>query len=116
MTQYPEQIPENLRFRRTNPAADAVRFYTDFADPGKEVYTWNKNMPNSLEAFILGKTAFFFGYAYHLPTIKSRAPKLNLSIVKLPQIAGNPEINFANYWLETVSRKNKTGGQFPPAQ
>src|SRR3989344_1602140 len=101
------EIPEALRSRRANPAADALRFYTDFANPDKEVYTWNKEMQNSLEAFILGKTAFFFGYAYHLPSIKARAPKLNLAIVKVPQIAGNPEINFANYWVETVSKKSK---------
>lgn len=101
------EIPEALRFRRANPAADALRFYTDFANPDKEVYTWNKDMPNSLEAFAMGKTAFFFGYAYHLPTVKARAPKLNLAIVKVPQIAGNPEINFANYWVESVSKKSK---------
>ena len=28
-------------------------------------------------------------------------------MVKVPQIAGNPEINFANYWVETVSKKSK---------
>lgn len=100
------EIPEALRLRRSGPAADALRFYTDFANPDKEVYTWNKDLPNSLEAFVLGKTAFFFGYAYHLPTVKARAPKLNLTIVKVPQIAGNPEINFANYWVETVSKKS----------
>lgn len=101
------EIPEALLFRRANPAADALRFYTDFANPDKEVYTWNKELPNSPEAFMLGKTAFFFGYAYHLPMVKARAPKLNLAIVKMPQIAGNPEINFANYWVETVSKKSK---------
>src|SRR3989344_3126327 len=101
------QIPESLRSLGVNPAVQALRFYTDFANPETEVYTWNKDMPNSLESFILGKTAFFFGYAYHLPLVKARAPKLNLSIVKVPQIAGNPEINFANYWVETVSKKSK---------
>ena len=28
---------------------------------------------NSLDEFIDGKTAFFFGYAYHLPIIKSKS-------------------------------------------
>lgn len=101
------QVPDNLRARRVNPAAEALRFYTDFANPNTEVYTWNKDMANSLESFILGKTAFFFGYAYQLPLVKARAPKLNLEIVKVPQIVGNPETNFANYWVETVSKKSK---------
>jgi maltose-binding protein MalE len=48
-----------------------------------------------------------FGYSYHLPTIRAQAPKLNFGITKLPQIEGNPPINFANYWVETVSNKSK---------
>lgn len=89
------------------PAFRAVSFYADFADPGKEVYTWNNQQPNSLEAFISGKVAFLFGYGYHLPVIKARAPKLNLGIAKLPQIQGNPVVNIANYWAWTVSKKTK---------
>jgi ABC-type glycerol-3-phosphate transport system substrate-binding protein len=50
-----------------------------------------------------------FSYAYDLPTIKAQAPKLNFSVAKLPQIEGNPatNINFANYWVEAVSKKSK---------
>ena len=48
-----------------------------------------------------------FGYSYHLPTILAQAPKLNFAIAKLPQIEGNTPVNFANYWLETVSSKSK---------
>jgi ABC-type glycerol-3-phosphate transport system substrate-binding protein len=93
--------------RRTPPALDALGFYTDFANPSKEVYTWNAKQPNSLDAFIQGKVAFFFGYSYDLPIIKARAPKLNIAIANLPQIEGNPQVNFANYWALTVSKKTK---------
>jgi multiple sugar transport system substrate-binding protein len=90
------------------PGAEALRFYTDFADPIKEVYSWNNEMPNALDTFISGKSAMFFGYAYHLPTIKGRAPKINLGISYMPQITtgGNP-VNFTDYWVETVSHKTK---------
>jgi len=49
-----------------------------------------------------------FSYSYDLPTIKAQAPKLNFSIAKFPQIEGNPptNINFANYWVEVVSKKS----------
>lgn len=101
-------IPPELSGQREEPPSySAVTFYTDFANPSKETYTWNAQQPNSLDAFVQGKTAFFFGYAYHLPTIKARAPKLNLGITKLPQIEGNPVKNFANYWAWTVSKKAK---------
>ncbi|MBI4138525.1 extracellular solute-binding protein, partial [Candidatus Uhrbacteria bacterium] len=101
-------IPTALRDVRDQPPAyQAVAFYTDFADPGKEVYTWNKDQPNSFEAFLQGRVAFFFGYSYHLPIIRARAPKLNLGISPLPQIEGNPIVNYANYWAWTVSKKTK---------
>ncbi|PIR92208.1 hypothetical protein COU01_02880 [Candidatus Falkowbacteria bacterium CG10_big_fil_rev_8_21_14_0_10_44_15] len=89
------------------PGLEALRFYTDFANPVKEVYSWNKEMPNSLEAFIEGRLGFFFGYSYHLPQIKARAPRLNFGVSPMLQIEGNPTaVNFANFWLETVSNKS----------
>jgi multiple sugar transport system substrate-binding protein len=90
------------------PGIQALKFYTDFADPGKNVYTWNNEQPNSLDAFIQGTSAFFIGYSYYLPQIRANAPKMNLGITEIPQIAGNPEVNYANYWLWTVSKKTKS--------
>ncbi|MDQ7815336.1 MAG: extracellular solute-binding protein [Patescibacteria group bacterium] len=102
-------IPAALSGQREEPPAyQALSFYTDFANQNKEVYTWNAKMPASLDAFIQGKSAFFFGYSYHLPTIRARAPKLNLGISTLPQIQNNPVVNFANYWAWTVSKKTKS--------
>ncbi len=88
------------------PGLEALRFYTDFANPVKEVYTWNQDMPNSLEVFSQGRLGIFFGYSYHIPMIKSRAPRLNFGISRMLQIDGGREINFANYWVETVSAKS----------
>jgi multiple sugar transport system substrate-binding protein len=102
-------IPDFARETNYNPGMEALRFYTDFANPTKESYSWNSEMNNSLEMFINGNLALMFGYAYHIPTIKAAAPKLNFSIAKFPQIEGNPptNINFANYWVETVSKKSE---------
>lgn len=93
--------------REVPPSHQAVQFYTDFANPATDVYTWNANQPASLDAFIQGRTAFFFGYSYHYDTIRSRAPRLNLGLSKLPQIEGNQTKNIANYWYWVVSRKSK---------
>jgi multiple sugar transport system substrate-binding protein len=98
-------LPEGLSGRTLPPGVEALTFYTDFASPQKEVYTWNETLPNSIDAFIQGKAAYMFGYSYNIPVIKSRAPKLNFGITKLPQISGNREVNFANYWIEVVSKK-----------
>lgn len=99
------QIPAELSGRTISPGEEALRFYTDFASPVKEVYTWNNDQPDSIEAFAAGETAFMFGYAYHKEQIDTLAPRLNYSIAPMPQIEGNPPVNYANYWIETVSNK-----------
>lgn len=91
-----------------SPASVALTFYTDFADPLKEVYCWNSRQPDALDAFISGRLAMMFGYSYHLPVIKGRAPKLDFGITPMPQIQGAAKaINYTNYWVETVSHKAK---------
>ena len=103
------KVPSSAQQANYNPGLSALRFYTDFANPIKEVYSWNTLMPNSLDAFIGGNLGIMFGYSYQLPIIKARAPKLNFSVAKLPQIEGSAaDINFANYWVETVSKKVQT--------
>jgi ABC-type glycerol-3-phosphate transport system substrate-binding protein len=100
------ELPAQLRGRTSLPAVDALRFYTDFASPTKQVYNWNTSKPNNFEAFLSGQLGYFLGYAYHRPLIEARAPKLNYDIAKAPQIQGNTEVNFANYWVEVVSEKS----------
>lgn len=89
------------------PGEQALLFYTDFANPTKETYTWNDQMPEAMDSFIQGKCAFYFGYSKDLYFIQNQAPKLNFAIAPMLQIEGNHEINYANYWLETVSKKTK---------
>jgi len=101
------KIPPSFKDQSYNPGLEALRFYTDFANPAKEVYSWNKNLDDSLNLFAQGKLAIMFGYSYHLATIRAQAPKLNFAITKLPQIEGNTPVNFANYWVETVSSKSQ---------
>lgn len=94
----PDDAPEGVY-----PAYDAASFYTDFANPTKEVYTWNDNFDSSFESFANGETAMFLGYSYHIPQLQALAPKLNYAITTAPQISGGKEVNFANYWVECVA-------------
>lgn len=102
----PEGTPHGV-----NPALDAVRFYTDFANPTKEVYTWSESSPSSLDAFVNGQAAMFLGYSYHLPIVKTLAPKLNIAVSSLPQISTNnaeaQQVNYANYWVESVAESGE---------
>lgn len=101
-------IPASMAGSNYNPGLMALNFYTDFANPIKEVYSWNNSLENSLNAFAAGKVALMFGYSYHLETIKALAPKLNFFVNPLPQIEGsNSTVNFANYWVEVVAKKSR---------
>jgi ABC-type glycerol-3-phosphate transport system substrate-binding protein len=101
-------IPPNFPDKNYNPGPEALKFFTDFANSAKEVYTWNKTFPNSLEAFAAGKVAMIFGYNYDIPYLEAkRQGKLNYAVAKMPQIDGRSETNFANYWIQVVSKKSK---------
>lgn len=100
-----DKYPPEMAGRPLPPGAEALVFYTDFANPEKEVYSWNDKMPDSLQAFADGHTAYFFGYAYDLPLIRNLSPKLNFGIAHFPQIEGNNPVYFANYWIEAVSKQ-----------
>lgn len=94
-----QEIPDDV--------LNAATFYTDFANPTKEVYTWNEDFPSSFDAFASGDTAFFIGYSYHIPLLRTRAPKLNFEIAPIPQISESRQVNFANYWVESVSNSSE---------
>ena len=90
------------------PGQDALRFYTDFANSSKKTYTWNREMPYSIDAFTEGKVAMMFNYSHNIDSIKAKAPYFNFAIASMPQIEGRKfDINYANYWAFTVSKKSK---------
>lgn len=90
-----------------HPFVKALNFYTDFARENKEVYCWNDKMDNALENFSRGKSTFYFGFAYDYPTIKARAPQMNLEVMPLLQLNPTSPVNVANYWLQSVTKKSK---------
>ncbi|HTE49057.1 MAG TPA: extracellular solute-binding protein [Candidatus Paceibacterota bacterium] len=63
-----------------------LKFYTDFADPNQDVYSWNKSFRNSDDAFSAENLAIYFGYADELVTLISRNPNQNLAVAPFPQI------------------------------
>ncbi len=83
---------------------NALLFYTQFSDSSSSVYTWNPRMHYSLDSFSEGKTAMMFNYSWHVPTIRSKSPKLNFSVSEIPQFSDGTKINYANYWGYGVSK------------
>lgn len=68
-----------------NPAASALRFYTQFANPSQSVYSWNRSLSQDADAFAAGDLATYFGYASELGGIAARNPNLHFSLALMPQ-------------------------------
>ena len=65
--------PNRDTFRSAvSPAQSALRFYTEFADPVKSVYSWNRSLPNSLDAFAQGRLALYVGRASDIDRIQAK--------------------------------------------
>lgn len=101
-----EGIPS---FSENADAVRALQFFTDFANPNKDIYTWNQRSDYSLDAFSEGEAAMMINYSYHMATIKGKNPRLNLGIAPLPQTetgnSDNPPKTYAGYWLLGVSKQ-----------
>jgi len=100
-----------------NPGLRALGFYSDFADPTKEVYTWTKQFSNSLDNFIEGKIAYYIGTLADRPIIDGRGQQLNYDIAPMFHINSDGtdtsaltnariKMNAATYWIETVAQRS----------
>ncbi|MDH5442191.1 MAG: extracellular solute-binding protein [Candidatus Nomurabacteria bacterium] len=72
------------------PVASAVQFFTSFADPSKDVYTWNTSLRSSRDAFLAGNVSLYFGYASELEQLRQLNPNLNFDATFMPQIENSP--------------------------
>lgn len=92
---------------KTREAQQAVKFYTDFADPTKRVYTWDYNdRTYSIDAFTQGRAAMSINYAYEIADIESKTSgKLKYATAPVPQQYPDEKINYASYWSPVVSNE-----------
>lgn len=65
-----------------------LRFYTEFARPGKDTYTWNRSLDEARNMFIAGDLPIYFGYASELSGIVVQNPHLDIDMATIPQLQG----------------------------
>lgn len=84
------------------PGHAALDFYTQFSNPAKPFYSWNRSMLSASTAFTSGTLAMYVGYASELRLLKAKNPTLNLGVAPVPQsrVAGK-SITYGN--LEGVA-------------
>lgn len=95
------------------PTAQALEFYTGFADPTNRSYSWNRSLQSDLQVFLAGKSAFYIGRASDLFAIQSQNPNLNfdVSLFFQPTAAVRP-ITFGSFIAAGVL---KSAPNFPAA-
>jgi ABC-type glycerol-3-phosphate transport system substrate-binding protein len=67
------------------PAYASTNFFTQFSNPTKTVYSWNKSLQDAQTMFIAGDLAFYIGYASEIGTIRRLNPNLSFDIALMPQ-------------------------------
>jgi ABC-type glycerol-3-phosphate transport system substrate-binding protein len=72
----------------TQATPSALRFFTEFSDPSKDDYTWNRSRPDAQQSFAAGDLALYIGYASEQPLISRMNPNLNFAVAPVPQVRG----------------------------
>ena len=88
-------------------------FFTEFSNQTNPVYSWNRSLPDSLDYFLSGRLATYFGFASETRNIRFINPNLNFDVAEIPSIEElNNKTVFARVWGFAVPKSpevNRTG-------
>ena len=95
----------------TSPASSALDFYTQFANPAKPFYSWNRSLVSADTAFTGGQSAFYIGFASELPLLRAKNPTLNLGVSSVPQsrVSGK-SLTFGKLYSLSIVKSSKNAG------
>jgi multiple sugar transport system substrate-binding protein len=82
---------------RLIPGVEALKGYTQFANPKSKYYTWGNNFPNAIYAFAQGKTVMIISYNLAQQIIKQESPDLRYGITPFPFLGFENIANQINY-------------------
>jgi ABC-type glycerol-3-phosphate transport system substrate-binding protein len=93
------------------PAEAALDFYTQFSNPAKSFYSWNRSMLPAETHFIAGDSTYYIGYASEFRLLRSKNPSLNIGVALVPQSrASGKSITFAEIRGIAIARASKDPG------
>lgn len=67
------------------PGIAALDFYTQFSDPTRNYYSWNRSLLDAQTNFASGDSAYYLGFASELRVLRNRNSNLNFSVASVPQ-------------------------------
>ena len=72
--------------RDTESAKTALNFYTIFSDASQDVYSWNRSLPSSEDAFLASRLAVHFAPISRLVPLRQKNPNLNFAVAEIPNL------------------------------
>ena len=92
----------------TLPADAAVNFYTEFSNPAKATYSWNRSLPSSYDYFLSGDLALYFGPASEIGGLRLKNPNLNFDVAPVPMSReGGESVVFGKFFAIAVTKSSK---------
>ena len=87
------------------PGAAALDFYTQFANPAKSYYSWNRVLPSAETHFAGGDSAYYLGFASELTALRNKNPNLNLGLAPVPQsrVSGK-KLTYGRLYAVSITR------------
>jgi ABC-type glycerol-3-phosphate transport system substrate-binding protein len=79
----------NVKIEDVYPISSSISFFTQFADPLKPTYSWNRSLADSEKSFLNGDLAFYFAPASEKGSIRAKSPNLNFDVAEVPQPRGS---------------------------
>ncbi len=106
-------IVDKIKKDNRMPSYNILAFYTEFSNPLSAVYSWNRVMPSSLNYFLSGKLATYFGFASEAQNIRNKNINLNFDIAEIPNLRDNDEKSvYAKAYFFVIPKSgnvNRTG-------
>ncbi len=99
----------NFSFNKpTIPAEAAVNFFTEFGNPSKPSYSWNRSLPNSTNYFLGGDLALYFGFASEVRNLQVKNPNLNFDVAPIPVSRdGGVRASYADFGALAITKSSK---------
>lgn len=79
------------------PTENALKFYAQYSNPSRDLYSWNRALDNDQDLFLQGDVAMYVGKASEYDLMRRRNPNLNFDVAPLPQRSGSNKVTVADY-------------------
>ncbi len=93
-----------------NPTEEALTFFSQFADPSKDIYSWNRAEPSADSTFLAGELAFYFAPASETSSLRARNPNLNFEVAQVPQTGTTVTTTYADVYAFAILKSSPNIG------